>query len=176
MLAYCPTDCLIFRDQLIEKNVHRLRAFVMRMRLPPPDAEDVLQQTLFRALTKFEQFRGDSRFFTWLCSIALNEARQAMRNQRSHLVIPLDNELLDRVLPSPESDTSFDLCRRAQQQVNVRQAVERLKPEFRTVVELPVFQGLSLKDTARRLRLSVPAAKSRFFRARQQLLRVVPAA
>jgi DNA-directed RNA polymerase specialized sigma24 family protein len=50
--------------------------------------------------------------------------------------------------------------------------VTRLHPAFRMVVELRVFQGLSLKDTANSLRISLSATKSRYFRARKYLVSI----
>jgi RNA polymerase sigma-70 factor, ECF subfamily len=163
-------SCVASRNRLIENNVDHLRRFITRMRIPPSEVEDVLQQTLWRALNKFDQFRGDSRFFTWLCSIALNEARKVMRNKWHRLVILLDDELLDSAFSNGKSDTAFDLYRRLQEQTKIQAAVRCLKPELRTVIELHVFQGLTIEDTAKHLRLSVAATKSRFFRARRQLI------
>jgi len=43
------------------------------------DAEDVLQETLLKAYTKLDQFHGDSRFYTWLVRIGVNEALMRLR-------------------------------------------------------------------------------------------------
>src|SRR2546426_12565356 len=47
------------------------------------DAEDVLQETLIKAYTKLDQFHGDSRFYTWLVRIGVNEALMRLRKRSS---------------------------------------------------------------------------------------------
>ena len=72
----------IAKNHLIEKNADRLRSFVARIVFASADSEDIFQETICRALIKFHQFRSDSSFLTWLCSIGVNEARQIMRKER----------------------------------------------------------------------------------------------
>jgi DNA-directed RNA polymerase specialized sigma24 family protein len=60
--------------------------------------------------------------------------------------------------------------------MNVRRAVKALPPAFRSVIELHDFEGLSLQDTAKFLHLTVPAVKSRHFRARKHLVSLVDSA
>jgi RNA polymerase sigma-70 factor (ECF subfamily) len=141
-----------------------------------PDSEDIFQQTMCRALSSFRQFRGDSTFLTWLSSIARNEMRQLIRKQRRAILFSLDEELLHTSPPNGEFRSPLDLCCRAEAHRNVRRAVKALPQPFRSVIELHDFEGLSLQDTAKSLDLSLPAAKSRHFRARKHLVRGVGSA
>ena len=95
MVRHARSGCLDCRNQLIERNADRLRSFLVRVMFASPDREDVFQQTICRALGKFQQFRGDSSFLTWLSSIALNEVRQFMRKERRLASLSLDEERLE---------------------------------------------------------------------------------
>lgn len=175
LLGHAQRGCFNCRNQLIENNADRLRLFVDRMMFGLPESEDVFQQTICRALTKIEQFRGDSSFITWLCSIALNEVRQIMRKERRAHLLALDETLLDKASLTVSYRSAFDLCCQAEERAKIRRAVRRLRPPFRSVVELRVFEGLSLEQTAKCLGLSLSATKSRYFRARNRLLTLAPA-
>lgn len=54
------------------------------------DAEDVAQETFIKAFQNLRAFRGDSKFGTWLISIALNEARSQLRRQATIQIVSLD--------------------------------------------------------------------------------------
>lgn len=170
LVRHAQTGCLNCRNQLIERNADRLRSFVVRTVYPSPEIDDLYQQTICRALAKFHQFRGDSSFLTWLCSIALNEARQMMRKQRRVVLSSFDEELLDKAFPSEEFASSLELCCQREARTKMRRAVRQLHPSFRTVVQMRIFEGRSLKDTAKCLRLTLAATKSRYFRARNHLV------
>jgi RNA polymerase sigma-70 factor, ECF subfamily len=133
-----------------------------------PDRDDVFQQTITNALRRFEQFRGDSAFLTWLCRIALNEMRQVIRKQRPQRFISIDKESHEWPLAS-QAPSSFDMYRQLETQDSVHEAVGRLPPTLRAVVELRFLKELSLLDTANVLGLSLPAVKSRCFRAKKLL-------
>src|SRR5215831_19847192 len=74
-----------------DQNVYRLAVNITRNH---EDAEDVLQEALFKAYANIDRFRGGSRFYTWLVRIALNEALMKLRKRRSARQVSLD-ELLE---------------------------------------------------------------------------------
>lgn len=173
LIQHARSGCLECKNQLIETHADRLRSFVVRMMLASPDSEDIFQQTICRALIKFQQFRGDSSFLTWLCTIALNEMRQFMRKQRRVLFVSLDEQRLNGTYGNESFVSPLDLLCRAETQKSVRLAVEALPRPFRSVVELRDFEGLRLQDIAKRLHLTLPATKTRYFRARKHLVSAV---
>ena len=138
------------------------------------DAEDALQETFLKAFSHLKQFQGDSRFYTWLVRIAVNESLMKLRKRKTANAVSLDEpvETADDSLPreiaawdpSPEE-------RYAQQELReiLDRAVQSLPPIFRTVFVLRDLDQLSTEETAEALNLSVPAVKSRLLRARLQL-------
>lgn len=156
---------------LYEDRIYRLG---MNITGNPEDAEDVLQEAFLKAFQNLSSFREDSRFYTWLVRIAVNEGLMKLRKRRSDKSVPLDDtvneegEVLPREFadwrPNPEQTL-------AQEEVRgiLRKAAESLPPTFRTVFFLRDVEGLSTEETAEALGLSVAAVKARLFRARLHL-------
>lgn len=135
-------------------------------------ADDIVQQTVLKALTNADQFRFESALKTWLTSIAINEVRQAYRCTWRKRAVPLIKETLDveRYQPVEVPHHSYEANER---DLLVRDAVSRLPHSYRSVVELCDFQSLPMTEAARKLGITLPAIKSRRHRARQQLLSLV---
>jgi len=139
------------------------------------DAEDVLQDSFLKAYSNLGQFQGDSRFYTWLVRIAVNEALMKLRKRRGTSWVSLDEpaETDDRSLMPKEiedwGENPEQSYARAELQEILNQAMEELEPQFRTVFVLRDVEEFSTKETAKMLGLSVPAVKSRLLRARLKL-------
>ena len=140
----------------------------------PEDAEDVLQETLLKAYTKLEQFHGESRFYTWLVRIAVNEALMKLRRRASEKSVSLDEpvETNEKTLTPPEIEDWADNPEKRYAKVELQrildETIQKLKPQFRTVFVLRDVEDFSTEETAKMMGLSVPAVKSRLLRARLQ--------
>jgi RNA polymerase sigma-70 factor (ECF subfamily) len=133
-----------------------------------PMTDDIVQQTMLKALVHADQFRFESTLKTWLTSIAINEVRQVYRCKWRIRSVPLITEILegDR---SPRVESPGPSYETRERKVLIRQAVSRLPESYRRVVELCDLQGLPLPEAAARLRLTPAAVKTRRHRARQKL-------
>jgi RNA polymerase sigma-70 factor (ECF subfamily) len=132
-----------------------------------------MQEAFLKAYTNLDSFQGDSRFYTWLVRIAVNEALMKLRKRRPgefSLDEPVDSgdDLMPRDIadwgPSPEQRFA-----RAQMNAILTEAIEKLDPDFRIVFVLRDIEELSTEETAQLLNLSIPAVKSRLLRARLRL-------
>lgn len=138
------------------------------------DAEDVLQETFLKAYSHLDDFQGNSKFYTWLVRIAVNEALMKLRKRRSDKTVPLDDpidtgeDVVAREIAvwdeNPEDTYSREELGRI-----LDEAVESLKPAYRTVFVLRDIEEMSIEETAEALNLSISAVKSRLLRARLQL-------
>lgn len=138
------------------------------------DAEDVLQESFLKAYEHLDQFLGNSKFYTWIVRIAVNQALMKLRKRRSDRAVSLDEQIdtgEDTVVreiaawdPDPEQQYSQEELHEI-----LTTAIEELAPIYRTVFTLRDVDGLSTEETAEALDLSVPAVKSRLLRARLQL-------
>lgn len=139
------------------------------------DAEDVLQDSFLKAYTNLAQFQGNSRFYTWLVRIAVNEALMKLRKRRGASWVSLDEpvETEDRSLMPQEiadwADNPEESYVKAELQDILNQTMQKLEPQFRTVFVLRDVENFSTEETAKMLGLSVPAVKSRLLRARLKL-------
>jgi len=160
--------------RLVETYYELVYRLALKMLNDPQDAEDVLQETFFKALRGIQKFDGRSSLSTWLYRIATNEALMALRRRRPDIVStdePLENEegeqeplqivdwccLPERDLMSAEAKRYLD------------EAIARLSPNLRAVFVLRDIQGLSTQETGEVLNLSETAVKTRLSRARLRL-------
>lgn len=161
-------------DQLVrqyERQVFRIAQHITQNR---EDAQDVVQDAFFKAYQKLDQFQGNSKFYTWLVRIAVNEALMRLRKRRTAKTVSMDEEVqteegsLPRDFadwtPNPEQQ-----YKQAELKEILQKTIQGLPPGFRTVFTLRDVEGLSTEETAEALNLSVPAVKSRLLRARLQL-------
>jgi RNA polymerase sigma-70 factor, ECF subfamily len=154
-----------------ERKIYRLAKNITRN---DEDAEDVLQDAFLKAYTHLDTFKGDSKFYTWIVRIAVNEALMRLRKRKNDRTVPLDEpvelgeETVQREIAvwedNPEQQYSQEEWRRI-----LDEAVDSLKPDFRTVFVLRDIEELSTEETAETLGISVPAVKSRLLRARLAL-------
>ncbi len=138
------------------------------------DAEDVLQETFLKAYSHLDDFQGNSKFYTWLVRIAVNEALMKLRKRRSDKTVPLDDpidtgeDIVAREIAVWEDDPE-QLYGREELADILNEAVQGLKPAYRTVFILRDIEEMSIEETAEALGLSISAVKSRLLRARLQL-------
>jgi RNA polymerase sigma-70 factor (ECF subfamily) len=160
--------------RLVETYYELVYRLAIKMLNDPQDAEDVLQETFFKALRGIRQFDGRSSLSTWLYRIATNEALMTLRRRRPDIVStdePLENDegeqeplqIVDWCC-LPENDLMS-----AEAQRYLDEAIDRLSPNLRAVFVLRDIQGLSTQDTAEVLNLSETAVKTRLSRARLHL-------
>lgn len=138
------------------------------------DAEDVLQEAFLKAYEHLDQFQGNSRFYTWIVRIAVNQALMKLRKRRSDRSVSLDEQIdtgedtVVREIAAWDPDPEEQFSREELSHI-LTGAIEELAPIYRTVFTLRDVDGLSTEETAEALDLSVPAVKSRLLRARLQL-------
>ena len=154
-----------------DRNVFRIALHITQNR---EDAEDVVQDAFLKAYENLEQFQGQSKFYTWLVRIAVNEALMKLRRRRPERMVSLDQEVQteEDSMPREVADWSPNpeqLYNQAELRDILGKTIQGLPPGFRTVFVLRDVEGLSTEETAQALELSVPAVKSRLLRARLQL-------
>jgi RNA polymerase sigma-70 factor (ECF subfamily) len=157
--------------QRYEGKIFRLAMNITQNR---EDAEDVLQEAFLKAYEHLDQFQGNSKFYTWVVRIAVNQALMKLRKRKSDRAVSLDEQIdtgEDTVVreiaawdPDPEERYSRDELHSI-----LNTAIDGLEPIYRTVFTLRDVDGLSTEETAEALELTVPAVKSRLLRARLQL-------
>jgi RNA polymerase sigma-70 factor, ECF subfamily len=154
-----------------DRNVFRIANHITQNR---EDAEDVVQDAFLKAYQNLGQFQGQSKFYTWLVRIAVNEALMRLRRRRPERMVSLDEDIKtdEDSMPREVADWAPNpeqLYTQAELKDILGKTIQGLPPSFRTVFVLRDVEGLSTDETADALELSVPAVKSRLLRARLQL-------
>jgi RNA polymerase sigma-70 factor (ECF subfamily) len=154
-----------------DRNVFRIANHITQNR---EDAEDVVQDAFLKAFMNLGQFQGQSKFYTWLVRIAVNEALMRLRRRRPERMVSLDEDINtgEDTIPREVADWSPNpeqLYNQSELREILQKTIQGLPPSFRTVFVLRDVEGLSTEETADALNLSIPAVKSRLLRARLQL-------
>jgi RNA polymerase sigma-70 factor (ECF subfamily) len=157
-----------FFDELHERHRERMFRVAHRITRHREDAQDAVQESFLSAYVHLKKFDERARFSTWLTRIAINAALMKVRKNRVSREVGVEDagdavELSDSV-PNPE-----ETCARTEQKAALRDAIAKLRPTLRNVVELHDLHEYSLHETAEALRISMAAAKGRLFHARAAL-------
>jgi RNA polymerase sigma-70 factor (ECF subfamily) len=163
-------------EELVRSHQSRVFNFAMRMCRNVEDAKDILQETFLGMIRSIKDFRGESRFSTWLYRIASNAC---LKKRRRGVYDPEpEQELsLDELMPRPGADgrkpeipdwseDAEQALLRGELSERMEAAIDRLPREYKIVLVLRDVEGFSAEETAQMLKLSIPAVKSRLHRAR----------
>ena len=161
-------------NQLMTRYSPKIYRLAKHITQHDEDAEDVLQETFLKAFEHLGDFQGQSKFYTWIVRIAVNESLMKLRKRKSDRTVPLDEPLdtgedtVIREIAVWDENPEQQYSREELGQI-LDEAVQGLRPVFRTVFVLRDIEELSTEETAEALGISVPAVKSRLLRARLQL-------
>ena len=159
--------------QLIQRHYRscvNVATLVLRNR---SEAQDEVQKAAWKAFAHLDQYQGAAEFSTWLLRIVENECLMLIREKKRAHFLSLDAESRANgtgplELPAIAADPEHDLIKHQLVEI-IRQEVYRIPPLLRNVLLLRDLQQLPMAEVAARLGVSIPAAKSRLVRARQEL-------
>ncbi|MGH9845306.1 MAG: sigma-70 family RNA polymerase sigma factor [Blastocatellia bacterium] len=176
-------------DELVEEYQSLIYALTFRILNDAEDARDATQETFLKVYRHLANFRGEASLKTWICRIAINQARSMERWWRrrhradtTSLDAPLRTlglkdageqslgDLLESDSITPEAET---LSRERSRQIEC--ALDGLKKDFRIAVILRDIEGLSYEEIAWVTEVSVGTVKSRIARGRETLREIVQA-
>jgi len=161
-------------DQFFEDHFSRLYRFALpRVGQNADVAEEVVQVTLWKAVSKLRTYRGEAALFTWLCTICRREIaahfeRSGQRFEQVALIedSPEVRAALDSLAATLGDDPESRLSRKEIARL-VQVTLDALPRAYGDALEWKYVQGLSVKEIAARLGLGLKAAESLLTRARQ---------
>ncbi len=164
-------------ESLLVKYARQVYSLGWRILAQHQDAEEITQQTFLSVIEHLEDFRGESQFRTWLLRIATNHALALLRKRSVRAGPSIDDPSLDDTyegIPHPEyiavwSETPEQIAERRETRRYVDEALASLNEKYRVVFALRDIEGLSTRETAEILGLSIEAVKVRLLRARLML-------
>ncbi|AHY46042.1 sigma70-ECF: RNA polymerase sigma factor, sigma-70 family [Rubrobacter radiotolerans] len=125
-------------------------------------AEDLVQETFLRAYDRLETFNPDYRFKTWLLAIANNLGIDTLRRRKE--LVEFNGETHGETGGGPESEAV-----EAERRAGVREAMRSLPETYQVPLLLRYDEEMSYAEIAEVMGLTVPAVKSRLFRARNMV-------
>jgi RNA polymerase sigma-70 factor, ECF subfamily len=162
--------------ELIRPYERRVYVTALAILQNDADAQEVAQEAILKAFAHLNQFRGESRFSTWLTRVTINEARMRRRKQHSEIMKPF-NELESedeegQFIPQDFADwheiPSEELERKEVRDL-LRKALAMLAEKYREVFVLRDIQHLSIEETAEAIGITPGTVKTRLLRARLML-------
>jgi RNA polymerase sigma-70 factor (ECF subfamily) len=162
--------------ELVSQCGPRMLAVARRMLRDEEDAQDTVQEAFLSAFKAIAGFEGESRLSTWLHRITVNVALMRLRSRRRRPQTPIEG-LLPRFIedghhleaPQEWTRSAFDIAVSAQTRTWVREKIDDLPDDYRTVLILRDIEGLDTKEAAAALGITPNAAKIRLHRARLAL-------
>jgi RNA polymerase sigma-70 factor (ECF subfamily) len=160
-------------DELFNLYFDRLYRFALaRLRHDPTAAEDVVQQTLCKAIEKLGSYRGEAALFTWLCQICRNlitDSYRARDRELQRSVVFEESEEIRtalELLGAPDLQDPELAAQRGEVGKLVQLVLDHLPGRYGDVLEWKYVQGMSVNEIAARLQLGPKAAESLLTRAR----------
>jgi RNA polymerase sigma-70 factor (ECF subfamily) len=151
---------------------------LMRLTGDPQVAEELAHETFVRAYQGLGNFRGESRFATWLTQIAVNLARDRVRERQRDRFVSLD-QMMEHDADAPffvENRADYDPLAEVSERDLIKRlenALHELPPNYREIFLLHHVQGMSYESIAETTGDSVGSLKVRSHRARKILKEVL---
>ncbi|HRE42937.1 MAG TPA: sigma-70 family RNA polymerase sigma factor [Terricaulis sp.] len=153
-----------FKSDLIEL-LPSLRAFARSLARNPAQADDLVQDTLVKALANVERFEPGTNLRAWLFTILRNHYYSQLRKAKRE-VEDVEGRYAARLSARPEQDGSVDL-------EDFKAAFAQLAPDHREVLTLVGASGCSYEEAAQICQCAVGTIKSRVNRARKKLTEIL---
>ena len=164
-------------DELLRRTERQVYSLAFALVQNREDAEDVTQETYLRVWQSLSSFRGECSVKTWILRVARNASLDVLRRRASHEVLPLttpgeDGEEIPLEIPDPD-DTPDAAAIRSLEIREVRAAIAALPADAREILVLRDLQELSYAELSDLLGLPEGTVKSRLFRARAALKKLL---
>ena len=159
-------------SSLVRKYEQTVYGFAFKLCRDKNKAEETFQDTFINVYKKLDQFDGRSKFSTWLYSIVANNCLMNRRKRKmEHLLESLDeppdveDKNVQKQLQSWD-DTPVEQLLNSELREQLDEAIQKLPNEYKVVFVLRDLEGKTAEETAKILKLSIPAVKSRLRRSR----------
>ena len=151
---------------LMDRHLGTVKRRIESMAPNATDLDDILQEVLLKVWRHLATFRSECSFRTWMTRVAMNEVLQSYRRKRRN---PLCQALGDLDAFASRVESPHQSFARREATKTVRSAVAGLPAKYRQVLILRDIEQLTAGETAESLQSTIPAVKTRLFRARHML-------
>ena len=164
--------------QLLGKYRDSIYFMLLKMINNPIDAEDLTIEAFGKAFKNLNQYTPNYAFSTWLFKIASNNCIDFIRKQRTNTVsldqsVDEDDNLSPSSLIQSDTPAPEATMQNEQKSKRMRGVVTKLKPRYRSLIELRYFSEYSYEEIAEQMELPLGTVKAQLFRARELLMNIL---
>jgi RNA polymerase sigma factor (sigma-70 family) len=153
---------------LVDRHKNYVFSLVLRFTTSREDAEEISQDVFVKAFRSLADFRGDSKFSTWLFTITRTTCLSFLRKKKID-IRSLDDERLGIEVENKESGFGANLVEQKSRHGMLHQAIRMLSPDDAQVLNLFYKADQSLEEIGRIMRLDPNTVKVKLHRARRRL-------
>lgn len=150
---------------------------MLKMVKDKDDADDLTIEAFAKAFKSLEQYVPDFAFSTWLFKIATNNCIDFIRKKKQAISIDRIYETPDgeQILIEPKSEqlNPEEKIMKKQKIRLMQSVVQKLRPQYRMLVEMRYFQELSYEEIAQQLEIPIGTVKAQLYRARDLLYQIL---
>lgn len=162
--------------ELLDRYKDAIYYMLLKMVNNRSDAEDLTIEAFGKAFKNITQYTPNYAFSTWLFKIATNNCIDFIRKKKANLIsldqTSEDQDSIGTPLQANTPDPEEDMIK-SQRMALTRSVVEKLKPRYKTLVELRYFKEYSYEEIANELNLPIGTVKAQLFRARELLFNIL---
>jgi RNA polymerase sigma-70 factor (ECF subfamily) len=175
LVISCKKGDLDAFESLVRKYEKKMLNISFRIAGNHEDALEIVQDAFVSAYRNIKNFRGQSRFLTWLTAITINLSKnrlKQLKTRHGHEPVSLDDPIRTddgQVAADPPSNVPsvLDQLEKRDARQKVQDCIEALEPDFREVIVLRDMQDFSYDEISSMLKVREGTIKSRLFRARE---------
>jgi RNA polymerase sigma-70 factor (ECF subfamily) len=155
---------MVMTTERVWEEFHpKLKQFVLKRVPDEQSSEDILQDVFLKIHTRIDTLRNEEKLQSWIYQIARNAIADYYREHRATSELSEAEAPLLLEEPAAEDDIVKELL------PSIKVMVDSLPPDYREALLLTEYAGLTQRELAQRLGLSLSGAKSRVQRAREKL-------
>ena len=159
---------------IVERYQSRIYSVVYGMLRNPEDSKEVAQEAFVKAYQKLSTFRLESKFYTWLCRIAINLSIDLLRKRKRRDHSEFDEGIGARdssgeILDMYNNERPDKALERSELHTKIIQEVEKLPAEQKQAIVLREIDGLSYREISEIMNIPEGTVMSRLFYARKKL-------
>ena len=149
--------------ELFMKNVTRVHSLCLRISADVQKAEDLTQEVFIKAWEKLNTFKFESKFSTWLHSIALNQFMMQLRSDKRY------SEKIDEFERETKIQNPADTKIQQDYSIDLQKAIDNLPGQARAVLVLHDIEGYKHNEISEMMNIQIGTSKANLHRARKIL-------
>ena len=147
-------------QELIKEKMNQLLRYLIRMGVQPQEAEDIVQDTLYKALLYIDSIQAD-KFSAWLYKVAINNYYDICRKRKA-IHLPIESVVVE------DEEEPEGLLLQKERREEIEAVLQQLSPLHRQLLMMKYELDFSYKEIAELVAMKEDSVKTNLFRARKQ--------